>query len=140
MIGDGRIETSNSFSGYCKGSISNSFLFAMCYDVAATGVSTRVAEAHVQPNQSAKQKGKREMNIALWIVSGLLAFAMLTAGGICRRPRTKLMGEMKWAKTRATANSKLLGGRGPRRNRRDRPACHPYRAGPHRSPLFVLWC
>ncbi|MFO0655039.1 MAG: DoxX family protein [Polyangia bacterium] len=50
------------------------------------------------------------MNIALWIVSGLLAFAMLTAGGIkVAVPRTKLMEKMKWAKTWSDGEFKLLG-------------------------------
>jgi hypothetical protein len=50
------------------------------------------------------------MQIALWIASGLLAFAMLGAGGFkLVTPRTKLMEKMKWAATWSDGNVKLLG-------------------------------
>ena len=50
------------------------------------------------------------MQIALWIASGLLAFAMAGAGGFkIATPRIKLMGKMKWAKTWSDGNVKLLG-------------------------------
>ncbi len=50
------------------------------------------------------------MQIALWIASGLLAFAMVGAGGFkLATPRVKLMERMKWAKTWTDGNVKLLG-------------------------------
>ncbi len=50
------------------------------------------------------------MHLALWIASGLLAFAMLSAGAIkLVTPRAKLMEKMKWAKTWSAGNVKLLG-------------------------------
>jgi uncharacterized membrane protein len=50
------------------------------------------------------------MQIALWIVSGLLAVAMLSAGVVkLATPRLKLMEKMKWAKTWSDGNVKLLG-------------------------------
>ncbi len=50
------------------------------------------------------------MQLALWIASGLLAFAMLAAGGVkLATPRAKLMEKMKWAKTWSDGNVKLLG-------------------------------
>jgi len=50
------------------------------------------------------------MQIALWIASGLLAFAMVGAGGFkLATPRAKLMQKMKWAKTWSDGNVKLLG-------------------------------
>lgn len=50
------------------------------------------------------------MQIALWIASGLLAFAMAGAGGFkLVTPRVKLMERMKWAKTWTDGNVKLLG-------------------------------
>ena len=50
------------------------------------------------------------MQIALWIASGLLAFAMLVAGGVkLATPRIKLMQRLKWAKTWSDGNVKLLG-------------------------------
>lgn len=50
------------------------------------------------------------MNIALWIVSGLLAFAMVAAGGMkVAVPRAKLMEKMKWAKSWSDGQFKLLG-------------------------------
>ncbi|MEZ4376306.1 MAG: DoxX family protein [Polyangiaceae bacterium] len=50
------------------------------------------------------------MHLALWIASGLLAFAMLGAGAIkLLTPRVKLMEKMKWAKTWSDGNVKLLG-------------------------------
>jgi hypothetical protein len=50
------------------------------------------------------------MNIALWIASGLLAFAMLGAGGLkLATPREKLMQKMKWAASWTDGRVKLLG-------------------------------
>ncbi len=50
------------------------------------------------------------MQIALWIASGLLALAMLGAGGLkLAKPRVELMERMKWAKTWSDRNVKLLG-------------------------------
>ena len=50
------------------------------------------------------------MQIALWIASGLLAFAMVGAGGFkLATPRVKLMEKMRWAKTWSDGNVKLLG-------------------------------
>lgn len=50
------------------------------------------------------------MQIALWIASGLLAFAMVGAGGFkLATPRVKLMEKMKWAKTWSDGDVKLLG-------------------------------
>ncbi len=50
------------------------------------------------------------MNIALWIASGLLAFAMVAAGGFkIAVPRVKLMEKMKWARTWSDGQVKLLG-------------------------------
>lgn len=50
------------------------------------------------------------MNLALWIASGLLAFAMLAAGGIkLVTPRLKLVDKMKWAATWTDGQVKLLG-------------------------------
>jgi hypothetical protein len=50
------------------------------------------------------------MQIALWIASGLLAFAMLGAGAFkLATPRVKLMEKFKWAKTWSDGNVKLLG-------------------------------
>ena len=50
------------------------------------------------------------MHIALWIASGLLAFAMVGAGGFkLATPRVELMERMKWAKTWSDGNVKLLG-------------------------------
>ena len=50
------------------------------------------------------------MPIALWIASGLLAFAMLGAGGFkLATPRVKLVERMKWAKTWSDGAVKLLG-------------------------------
>ena len=50
------------------------------------------------------------MNIALWIVQGLLAFAMIAAGGVkVATPRLKLAEKMHWAKTWSDTNVKLLG-------------------------------
>jgi hypothetical protein len=51
-----------------------------------------------------------QMQLALWIASGLLAFAMLSAGAAkLVTPRVKLMEKMKWAKTWNDGNVKLLG-------------------------------
>ncbi|MFO0563127.1 MAG: DoxX family protein [Polyangiales bacterium] len=50
------------------------------------------------------------MNIALWIASGLLAFAMIGAGGFkLATPRVELMKKMKWAETWTDGRVKLLG-------------------------------
>ena len=50
------------------------------------------------------------MGLAVWIVSGLLAFAMFGAGMMkITTPRTKLMEKMKWAATWTDTNVKLLG-------------------------------
>ena len=48
--------------------------------------------------------------MALWIASGLLAFAMLAAGGAkLAIPRLKLVEKMKWAATWSDSQVKLLG-------------------------------
>lgn len=50
------------------------------------------------------------MDIALWIASGLLAFAIVAAGGTkLAIPRVKLLGKMKWAETWSDGRFKLLG-------------------------------
>ena len=50
------------------------------------------------------------MDLALWIASGLLAFAMVAAGGLkLATPRVKLMEKMKWATTWSDGQVKLLG-------------------------------
>ncbi len=50
------------------------------------------------------------MNLALWIVQGLVAFAMVAAGGFkVTTPRLKLSEKFHWAKTWSDANVKLLG-------------------------------
>ncbi len=50
------------------------------------------------------------MNMALWIASGLLAFAVVAAGGTkVAVSRIKLMEKMKWAKTWSDGQFKLLG-------------------------------
>jgi len=50
------------------------------------------------------------MNLALWIVQGLLAFAMIAAGAFkVATPRLKLAEKMHWAQTWSDANVKLLG-------------------------------
>jgi DoxX-like family len=50
------------------------------------------------------------MNLALWIVQGLLAFAMVAAGAFkATTPRLKLAEKMHWAKTWTDTNVKLLG-------------------------------
>ena len=50
------------------------------------------------------------MNIALWIASGLLAFAMLAAGGTkLFVPRVKLLDKMGWAASWSDGQFKLLG-------------------------------
>ena len=50
------------------------------------------------------------MQIALWITSGLLAFAMVAAGLMkLVTPRVKLAEKMKWAATWSDSNVKLLG-------------------------------
>ena len=50
------------------------------------------------------------MNLALWIVQGLLAFAMVAAGAFkVSTPRLKLAEKMLWAKTWSDTNVKLLG-------------------------------
>jgi DoxX-like family len=50
------------------------------------------------------------MQIALWIASGLLAFAMLGAGAFkLATPRVKLAEKLKWANTWSDGNVKLLG-------------------------------
>ena len=50
------------------------------------------------------------MNIALWIASGLLAFAMVAAGGAkLAIPRANLLEKMKWAESWSDGRFKLLG-------------------------------
>jgi hypothetical protein len=50
------------------------------------------------------------MNVALWIVTGLLAFAMLGAGAMkIFVPREKLAEKQKWAASWTDGNVKLLG-------------------------------
>jgi uncharacterized membrane protein len=50
------------------------------------------------------------MNIALWVVQGLLALAMVLAGAFkVVTPREKLAEKMHWARTWTDANVKLLG-------------------------------
>jgi DoxX-like family len=50
------------------------------------------------------------MNLVLWIAQGLLAFAMLGAGGLkVATPRVKLAEKMKWAASWSDTNVKLLG-------------------------------
>lgn len=50
------------------------------------------------------------MSIALWIASGLLALAMVAAGGLkLAVPREKLLEKMSWAKTWTDERFKLLG-------------------------------
>lgn len=50
------------------------------------------------------------MDIALWIASGLLATAMVAAGGAkVVVPREKLLGKMGWAASWSDARFKLLG-------------------------------
>lgn len=50
------------------------------------------------------------MDIALWIASGLLAFAMLAAGGTkLLVPRVKLLDKMGWAASWSDGRFKLLG-------------------------------
>lgn len=51
-----------------------------------------------------------EMNIALWVVQGLVAFAMLGAGAMkLTMPRVKLAEKQKWAASYSDGNVKLLG-------------------------------
>ena len=50
------------------------------------------------------------MNLALWIVQGLLAFAMAGAGAFkITTPHDKLSQKMKWAETWQPGRVKLLG-------------------------------
>jgi hypothetical protein len=50
------------------------------------------------------------MNLALWIVQGLVAFAMTMAGAVkIVTPKEKLEVKMKWAKTWDPTRIKLLG-------------------------------
>ena len=50
------------------------------------------------------------MNIALWIASGLLTFALVAAGGTkVAVPRPKLLHKMGWATTWSDGRFKLLG-------------------------------
>jgi len=50
------------------------------------------------------------MDIALWIASGLLAFALVAAGGTkVAVPRVKLLGKMGWAASWSDGRFKLLG-------------------------------
>jgi hypothetical protein len=50
------------------------------------------------------------MNLVLWIVQGLLAFAMGAAGALkVVAPRVKLAEKMKWAATWTDGRFKLLG-------------------------------
>jgi len=51
-----------------------------------------------------------DMNLALWIVQGLLAAVMLMTGGLkVVTPRVKLAEKFKWAATWTDTNVKLLG-------------------------------
>jgi hypothetical protein len=57
-----------------------------------------------------QERGTERMNIALWIVSGLLAFAMVAAGGTkVAVPRVKLLDKMGWAETWSDGRFRLLG-------------------------------
>jgi hypothetical protein len=50
------------------------------------------------------------MNLALWIVQGLVAFAMVAAGALkIVKPRLALVEKFKWAATWTDARVKLLG-------------------------------
>lgn len=50
------------------------------------------------------------MELGLWIISGLLAFAMLAAGGMkLVIPRAQLATKMTWARTWTDGRVKLLG-------------------------------
>jgi hypothetical protein len=50
------------------------------------------------------------MNLALWIVQGLLALVMLLTGAVkLVQPREKIAEKLKWAKTWTDTNVKLLG-------------------------------
>jgi hypothetical protein len=50
------------------------------------------------------------MNLALWIVQGLVAFAMVAAGAFkATKPRLELAEKLAWAKTWTDTNVKLLG-------------------------------
>ena len=50
------------------------------------------------------------MHLALWIASGLLAFAMVGAGAFkLVTPRVKLAEKLQWARTWSDGNVKLLG-------------------------------
>jgi hypothetical protein len=50
------------------------------------------------------------MNLALWIVQGLLAFVMVASGAFkVVTPRLKLAEKFHWAKTWSDGNVKLLG-------------------------------
>src|SRR5208282_603317 len=50
------------------------------------------------------------MNLALWIVQGLLAFAMVAGGGFkVATPRLKLVERIPWTKTWTDTTFKLLG-------------------------------
>jgi hypothetical protein len=53
---------------------------------------------------------ERWMNTALWVVQGLVAFAMLGAGGLkVATPRLKLAEKFKWAASWSDASVRLLG-------------------------------
>jgi hypothetical protein len=50
------------------------------------------------------------MNVALWIAQGLVAVAMLAAGGLkVATPRLKLVEKLKWAASWSDTRFKLLG-------------------------------
>lgn len=50
------------------------------------------------------------MNLALWIVQGLVAFAMVAAGALkVVKPRLELVEKFKWATTWTDSQVKLLG-------------------------------
>jgi len=50
------------------------------------------------------------MNIAMWILQGLLAFAFVAAGGMkLATPREKLMEKMPWAGDYTAGQIKLIG-------------------------------
>jgi uncharacterized membrane protein YphA (DoxX/SURF4 family) len=56
------------------------------------------------------ETGEREMNIALWIVQGLLAVAFLMAGGMkLSQPKEKLRERMGWVEDFAPNTIRLIG-------------------------------
>jgi urea transporter len=68
------------------------------------------ANAYERLSPAARSAQGVDMNIALWVVQGLLAFVMVMAGAFkVATPREKLSEKMKWAKTWTDTNVKLLG-------------------------------